>query len=563
MSPGEAGEQRWCHATVAMANRDRISLGQQTRQWARLAGAVIGVGMLLLVCQDGIGIGYSNHSGLIPVVRRLIDPQYLPGDFGIATRLFHHRPYAEAVAALARFVGEDGALIGLAVAGKMLLALSLMVLARALGLGTWGYVVVGALIAAEIAYVGRGLESNTLVGDSAIMPPPFAHAFALLAIASLIRSRYRAGAFFAGVSLLFHLQIGLILGLLLAPFYLSRFLVEPREMGPTIALFLLPAAPALFFLLQMVSSGLAGSTWTLEYIRFRHPHHFELRSTARAVAAAVFLMVQWIAYRRIQRLGLPEARGVKILATISSLIAGLALMHFLDYHLIQSGTVAKLQFIRWTPFISVFGALSTVLLAQLAWRGLPEARRRTVFRGAAVLMAAIAIGHSAAVGKLSFRVHRYAEESTAWAEVCRWIKTNTPKSAVFLTPPGNDGFVYLAGRSAVVEFRTNPDGGLLLAEWYARLRDLGGGSLPDERGLRNAKRLNEAYAALPEDVLRALGEKYGADYAVMPLRPVSGLNVMYRNDAYQVARLRPDSSAGTARATALTCDNMTGSRRIC
>jgi hypothetical protein len=518
-------------------------LGRQIKPVAGLAGAVIGVGMLLLVCQDGIGIGYSNHTGLIPVVRRLLDPQYLPGDFGIATRLFHHRPYAEAVAALARFVGEDGALIVLALTGKILLALSLMVLARALGLSTAGYVAVGALIAAEIAYVGRGLESNTLVGDPTIMPPPFAHAFALLAIASLIRSRYRTGAFFVGASFLFHLQIGLILGFLLVPFYLARFREKPGEIWSCVVLFLLPAAPALFYLQQMVGGGLAGSTWTLDYIRFRHPHHFELRSTARAVAAAVFLTVQWIACRRIQRLGLPEARGVKILGTISSLIAGLALMHFLDYHLVQSGTVAKLQFIRLTPFISVFGALSAVLLAELAWRGLPEARRRTVSRGTAVLMVAIAIGHSAVAGKLSFRVHRYAEEKTAWADVCRWIEGNTPKSAVFLTPPGNDGFVYLAQRSAVVEFKINPDGGLLLAEWYTRLRDLGGGSLPTERGLRNAKRLNEAYAALPEGFLRALGEKYRADYAVMPLRAVSGLNVVYRNDAYQVARLRPTPPA--------------------
>ncbi|HVF88032.1 MAG TPA: hypothetical protein VM866_10600, partial [Pyrinomonadaceae bacterium] len=99
------------------------------------------------------------------------------------------------------------------------------------------------------------------------------------------------------------------------------------------------------------------------------------------------------------------------------------------------------------------------------------------------------------------------------------------------------GFTYLSDRSAIVEFKTNPDGGQYLAQWFERLRDLGGGTLPEARGFRNGSLLNKAFASLSTDQIVALGEKYGASYAVLPKLSPAKLEVVYENDQYRLVKL--------------------------
>ena len=56
--------------------------------------AILVVAALFVIFNGGIAVGSGNHVGLLPVVRRLLDPGYLPGDFNIELRLYHHRVFA-------------------------------------------------------------------------------------------------------------------------------------------------------------------------------------------------------------------------------------------------------------------------------------------------------------------------------------------------------------------------------------------------------------------------------------------------------------------------------------
>ena len=94
--------------------------------------AILFVAGLLIVCNGGIRVGYSNHTGLLPVVRRLLDASYLPDNFGITLRLYHHRSFALLVAALSKLFGEDNALIALSLIGNLFLSASLYALSRSL-----------------------------------------------------------------------------------------------------------------------------------------------------------------------------------------------------------------------------------------------------------------------------------------------------------------------------------------------------------------------------------------------------------------------------------------------
>ena len=65
-----------------------------------------GVLALIISFNGGIGVGGSNHAGLLLVVRRFLDPNYLPGDFTIFIRQYHHRAFSYLVAAGSAVAGS-------------------------------------------------------------------------------------------------------------------------------------------------------------------------------------------------------------------------------------------------------------------------------------------------------------------------------------------------------------------------------------------------------------------------------------------------------------------------
>ena len=522
---------------------------KNTLKWVapglRAAAAILSVAVLIVFSNGGINIGSNNHVGMLPVVRRILDPNYLTGDFGITLRLYHHRVFANLIAGLARIVGEDRGLLALSMVSTLTLSAALYCLCRVLRLPLSGYLLAGLFLALSVGWTGRGFEENTFVGDREINPATLAHAFVLFAIAALITRQYRVTAFCVGLTFFFHLQVGIILALLMAPFYairLRRFNV--KELLSIIALFIVPSSVALWHIWQMTQRGALGSEFSLYYIDFRMPGHFELRSVTNAVWIAVHLLIQIAAYWWLRLTARHESRQVGVLLTLSLLLIAFSLAHFADYYLLKTVSILKFQFIRLSPVITLFGTLA-LITALNAWRtqqGVKGQRRRSVVVFTSLVIAAgaqLIYGFASGRPEYSLRIDRYADRTSSWVAVCRWIDKNGPLGPVYLTPPGREGFAYLANRSPVVEFKINPDGAQYLNEWFDRLRDMAGGVLPEVRGFRNAVLLNQAFSLLRPKQLVDLGKKYGAQYAVLPRSSTVDFEVIYQNDEYRVVRLPP------------------------
>jgi len=492
----------------------------------------------------GIGVGGSNHVGLLPVVRRILDPNYLPGDFNIALRFYHHRAFAYLVAGGSALLGEDRALIVLGVLGMLAMSAALFGLCRALGLSRWGFLTVGAFAATRFLWTGKGLELNEFLGDPEIMPPLLAHTLALLVLTALLKERYRLAVFLTGLAILLHLQIGLTLALMTLPLYLVRLReFGPKEVFVLAVLVILPASPALWHVGHMLGRGLAKSSVSSAfYIDFRHPHHFELLSLAAALWMAGHLaaiaFASWFFRRREAETG--RAIGKLVLCCLSLIV--LCLIHFTDYYLIKNDKLAQVQFLRVSPLITILGAICFVLVVN-RWLTTAESSRSGLLALANVGLIAAAVGWGwFSPRRLEvpyyFGVQRFAEEQSNWADVARWVKANGPRDTVYLAPPGRNGFSILSERSIVAEFKLNPDGSMYLAEWFERLRDLAGGELPAGRGFENRRLLDKAFAKLTNEQLLALGAKYNAAYAVLPKDSKASFEAVYQNKDYRVARLR-------------------------
>lgn len=501
--------------------------------------SIFAAAVTMIYYNGGIGVGASNHVGLLPVVRRILDPNYLPGDFNIALRFYHHRAFAYLVAGGSSLLGEDRALIVLGVLAMLAMSASLFGLCRELGLSRWGFLVVAAVAATRFFWTGKGLELNEFLGDPEVMPPLLAHTLTLLVLVALIRERYRLAVFLTGLAILLHLQIGLTLALMTLPLYLIKL----REFGwkeifVLAALVIIPASPALWHVSHMLQRGLAKSSISSAYyIDFRHPHHFELFSAAAAFWVAGHLAVIGLAYWFFRRRENETGKAIGKLLVCCLTLIFLCLIHFTDYYLIKNDKLAQVQFLRLTPLITILGAICFVLIVN----------HLLTNRGLVVLANAALIVASAAWGWYSprrlevpyyFGVQRFADQKSSWADVARWVKANGPRDTTYLAPPGRNGFSVLSERSIVAEFKLNPDGSMNLAEWFERLRDLSGGELPARRGFDNRRPLDKAFAKLTNEQLLALRQKYNAGYAVLPKDSKVQFEVVYQNKDYRVVKLQ-------------------------
>lgn len=114
----------------------------------------------------------------------------------------------------------------------------------------------------------------------------------------------------------------------------------------------------------------------------------------------------------------------------------------------------------------------------------------------------------------------------SWWDVQLWAKRNSPKDALFITPPYKEGFRIFSERSIVGDWKDGTQQYFDIEysyEWWRRMKDLGGGG----RG----------YDSLSEGRYIELAGKYGASYLVVPKDRKLNLERVYENEGYAVYRL--------------------------
>jgi hypothetical protein len=127
-------------------------------------------------------------------------------------------------------------------------------------------------------------------------------------------------------------------------------------------------------------------------------------------------------------------------------------------------------------------------------------------------------------------------ERGPWRQVQDWVRLNTPKDAIFLTPPQETGFRVFSERTVVGEWKDGTqqyfDEGFA-SDWGERMA-----------ALRPAGR--EKFGGRE---LLAAARRFGASFVVAaPLRRPESLQELYRNGGYAVYRVPPAAAGAEAPA---------------
>jgi hypothetical protein len=106
---------------------------------------------------------------------------------------------------------------------------------------------------------------------------------------------------------------------------------------------------------------------------------------------------------------------------------------------------------------------------------------------------------------------QYARQvDTPYKEMTRWIRANTPRTAVILTDGWHDDFWLEAERAEVVNFKRNPHNKLAI-EWYQRYSALNGGPFHGV-GFGTKSEIDAHFPFLREAALADIRKRYGGDY---------------------------------------------------
>ena len=419
----------------------------------------------------------------------LVDPAFCPGDFFLDSS-DPHGVFSLLCGPVAAWFGLPAAALFGRVLGLGLLAAGWTALARRVTGTVWAAPVSGAAFLAAAA--AGNLSGEWLVGGAE--GKVFAYALLLAAFARGAGGGRLSAAALAGGAVAFHPVVGvwgagcgLFAAACLAAVRRRRGeptgFPAPRTAAPAAGLFLLCAAPGLWFALAALEAPPGTDVGRANFLQvyLRLPHHLD-PMTFRTPAWVGFahLAFAWAVLRRwAAKTPAEPAFALTVLGSLLIAYAGVLIglrggaPHEAAY------PHARAFLLKFYPFrlADVLVPLAAALaFAGCAARWAGSGAKRAGVKRARVKAGAVGFGTLLLAG-LALGVPFYDRDPAGlspadaadWRAMCEWVDANLPADAALLTPTRNHAFKWYAKRAEYVSFKDCPQDAAGILEWNRRL----------------------------------------------------------------------------------------------
>lgn len=421
------------------------------------------------------------------------------------------------------------------------------------------------------------VELGNLSGEWAvggIESKSIAYAFIFWGLSFAIQSRWQFAWPMLGIASAFHVVIGawatldLLIVFAFASWFRPSLLNSWKSLIIGGILSLIGVMPALL-MNRGVSSDIQNLAATI-YVYERLPHHLSPATfaTERWIAWQILFFAGsfscfalMLAFARHRDRSFLQAMSVEVasfpcrilwpVAWIATLIGltGLGIdTAFRETNIDLAAQLLRLYWFRWND-VALPIAISLTFL-YVASRACSHPKRRLGWVLSTLLLIPIAW-----VGLIAYRHSRETipkadqlslflpnESKTQqikiykdWVRVCDWIRENTPKDSLWLTPRYQQTFKWRAERAEVAGWKDVPQDALHLVQWWNRIRNL--------------HHFARGIGLLPPDIesLRRFQFEYGSNYILVDQR-ISGKRLPYEllypssdeeNKTYAVYRMEP------------------------
>ncbi|BAY79083.1 hypothetical protein NIES25_55650 (plasmid) [Nostoc linckia NIES-25] len=507
------------------------------------------IAVLALLCVRNLlsDIMSRNDIDALPLARQYADPSWVPRDWSV------NQPPVYRVLFQTLF--------GSLIASWGFLASSLIGRFFCYALIAWGLVLIGRklglnlplqLLAAAMFLKGnQGVAAGErIVG--VLETKIFAYAMVMLAIAFMLRKRYRLMAFLLGLATSFHILVGGYTTLFATVWVILKrkiYFPSMREWGIIIPLYLITSVFGLKAAIEQLSSPTPASSIPISYIYvfLRMPHHLNpLSWRANWWIVPTFYLVMLVSSAAVLWFNRPtqalpeqleeyQARIGLFEFTLISLVPyvlGLVIAPFdsqgslLQYYLFRVGDVML--------------HLNACLLFACALERIFTTRKQ---QKVLLLLCTIVVSISVVKGFHTFEKEfqstlNFPDESQEvdpqWKDMVGWVRKNTPKNDLFISPPVEfANFIWLTERPTIAKYKLMAQTKAGTLEWFSRMRDLSGNfNGLDPLTNFSEKLLTQGYNNLTTEQAKALMDKYDASYFVTRIQHQLDLPIAYRNKSY-------------------------------
>jgi hypothetical protein len=534
----------------------------------RVELTLVALASLAFALAFGLNYGLGNQATYLVPSLRALDPELLARDWHETETTALH-PAFRYFGALLLLLDRDGWGIALAFtliaagAAGCLYALVRACVGQRLALPAFA-----CSLALAFTSGTRG-PATTYVFDGCLQPSALSSGWFFASALCFVQGRFLAAGLLLGLSGLFHVNLLVLLG---PAFFLAHGLLGTSKLVGRLTRQLVPAGLVVLGFMPMLASAAASGAES-ERARhvwhvIRFPHHFLIREHLLEFlplcawlfigAGAALPLCRAGARPELRRLlsliaGLAAVALVGLLATLvdqrvaallpwrvaahAELLLQAATCSALVNVLADAGTakaygtaalgsiglglavgLAAYLRVRHTAMLELVAILSACALAAAISEVRPAGRiaalaKRLRERGPELLAAgALLVLVGFGVGPLS----RFVRHSTLLTperphelSLYAWMRTKTPKNALFLTPPELDVVRLIGERAIVVDWKSPPGLPREILEWYRRMEDVTG-----RPGFENDGALH-GYASLDRERLERLRARYGFEFAVV------------------------------------------------
>lgn len=491
-----------------------------------------------------------NDFDTLPSAKQFMTPTWLPGDFYLSRPVNYRVPFNLIAGSLSYFMN----LQALAIVGRLLtyalFAWGIAALVKSLGVRSRYFIPLIFVFLLKQSFAA----SEWMVGG--FETKPLAYAFLLLALSELARKRFRRAFFFVGLTLSFHIAVGVfaIAGLVLA------LLVNLREMRADLRTWVKRSWPLFLsgsfgFYALIAELGKSSEKslpgWEI-YVRYRVPHHL-LPSTWPAngwpLILGVLILVSVAGYLMSRHWFLRFFSAFSVFAAvfffIGMIFSALGYDTALRYYWFRLGAT----------LLPLSGYLLLALLVGYVVDKVPPPRfRKPIAVFFTCLSAALVLGSGFQLIRNGVAFDRQCTRHNGYAysldsdlyDMMGWIRHHTDRSEKFLVSPFLKEFYSVAERSMFVSFKHSPQDATQMVEWFERLKFCNRGVAPQKAGSASRAEIESNFYRLNERALLRAHTDYGVDYYLGRSRRPLALTVVKANDTYTLYRLGTSPSLAHA-----------------
>ena len=357
----------------------------------------------------------------------------------------------------------------------------------------------------------------------------FAYGFSILSLSAFLLNQHKKGLLFAGLSLSFHLLVGIYNLFCLIPVLLlyqretKSYFLKILKSLPIFIFAGIVGIYAIIYQLFFIENDINNLGWDI-YVNIRVPRH---------TLPNFFPLNTWIYFTLFTLINLffffkSKKKELKILSSYALFSIIISLIGITIFFLLGTGHYLKYYFFRFSdimlPLITIINI--TIFIINILETKYPKHSNKLKYVFIIIALFIMVPKINNFVSNFIYKSQQIREKTSSDVLMADWVKKNTTKNKIFITQPLNSYFYINYERSMFVSWKHSPQNNKDIIEWYNRLKALNKG-----KDFKTIGEIKPNYLNLTEKEILDISKEYpNVDYVLMPQPTELNFPILFKTD---------------------------------